>query len=404
MSLLQFNSVLITPYTELIDSAQKLSSHRGGPHWPHFPQQLAVRHCRAGHPIDDEPLEPSTIPINLSGTFAWGGALVNHFGHQIADFSMRLGPTLLEFPTARFIFAVRKGKSVKSYDDLPEFFKGILQWFNISPDRLHVVDRPTVVERLVVAPQAEQLLCANGPDDQYLDYLDELIRTKRFDHAKNGIVYVSRAGQRSRFAGEGYIEQILMSIGVRVVRPENLKLEEQLRQYLSADLLVFSEGSAIHAVQLIGRCLSKVVVLLRRSDIPSKTKGNGIWKPVLQKRSKSVECSRIFLGQLYPKTLSGFDATWLGLSIISEEALFSELSVILGDASYAAAFKKKWHTAVFKDECRRDIIEWLSDLSTDSSALVAPSASLILNQLEELGLSSLKGDAEQILRMNAEAE
>ena len=112
-------------------------------------------------------------------------------------------------------------------------------------DRVRILAGPVIADDLLVAPQAEQIN-GPGPSDEYLDALDELTVRRLGQPARHGIVYVSRAGMQARFAGEGYLEGALARAGVRILRPERMSLRVQLRAYLSAEQLIFAEGSAIH--------------------------------------------------------------------------------------------------------------------------------------------------------------
>ena len=64
-----------------------------------------------------------------------------------------------------------------------------------------------------------------------------------------------------RIAGEPYLEDVLRRSWVRVLRPETVPLAEQLRNYRAATDIVFAEGSALHALQLLGRVDADVAVL-----------------------------------------------------------------------------------------------------------------------------------------------
>ena len=111
--ILTFRDVLVTPYSDLLSvsripgrrrDAARRPVHRGGPHWPDFDTQHEARHCRRGEPVNDEP-EWQPSGERLRGRWAWAGPISSHFGHQIIDFSMRLGPTLAQDGEARFLFA-----------------------------------------------------------------------------------------------------------------------------------------------------------------------------------------------------------------------------------------------------------------------------------------------------------
>ena len=69
----------------------------GGPIWPDFAMQTAVRHCRGGLPVDAEPMGLPTTD-ELDQPAVWGGFLDKSFGHFVAEHTPRLPCALRERP------------------------------------------------------------------------------------------------------------------------------------------------------------------------------------------------------------------------------------------------------------------------------------------------------------------
>lgn len=117
------------------------------------------------------------------------------------------------------------------------------------------------------APQQEQLADV-PPSPEYLDILSRNAAINLdYPAGNNKRIYVSRAGQqRGIIAGEAYIEDFLNTRGYIVIRPENHTLREQLTLYQNASELIFSEGSALHALQLLGHLHCRIMVLVRRPN------------------------------------------------------------------------------------------------------------------------------------------
>ena len=65
-------------------------------------------------------------------------------------------------------------------------------------------------------------------------------------------------------AGESYLTQLLMQLGVPVLDPMQVSLTAQLASYAGAKTLIFAEGSALHGRQLLGHVDQVMVVLNRR--------------------------------------------------------------------------------------------------------------------------------------------
>lgn len=65
----------------------------GGPIWPDWDNRDVERHCRNGKPVDRRPAEALTDETCDIDNAFWCGFVDQHFGHQIADFMMRVIPT-----------------------------------------------------------------------------------------------------------------------------------------------------------------------------------------------------------------------------------------------------------------------------------------------------------------------
>ena len=344
-----FDDILILPFTQLLEAWKPGgATHCGGPLWPDWDRQIAVRHCRRGRPVDVPP-----VPLPAVETFpepvAWGGAIVRHFGHQIAEFSMRLLPTLREWPGAVFAFAVKPEFGIVSLDAVPPFFSEVLAWFGTSPDRIRIVSRPTLASRLVVAPQAEQFGPFHGeigPAADHRDAVDELVGRRLAAVTRRGTVYVSRAGQRWHFAGEAALERALARAGVEVFRPEEHPLAEQLRTYAGAERLLFAEGSAVHSLQLLGRGLGDVAVILRRP-------GAAMARPSLEPRVRNLAYLDFGVRFAHGLEPTGAVAKNAALSVLDETLLVAGLERL------GISVAPHWDTRHWRETSELDARQWL---------------------------------------------
>ncbi len=378
---LLFRDIMISPFDELLDNPTGGAIHRGGPHWSNFAQQRTARHCRYGSPVDAIPRVITADRQRLDEMAAWGGPIVRHFGHQVADFSMRLLGTAMKHPGVPMVFSSHPRMRITSVQDVPGFVRDVWEWCGISHQDILVVTEPTEARELVVEPQAEQI--GHGPDHRHLDMLDDLTLQRLGTVDPIPAVYVSRAGVRARFAGEAYIEQVLTASGVTVVRPETLPLSEQLRLYASAQRLIVAEGSALHATQLLGRCLGDVSVIVRRS-------GKRIAEASVAPRARSLTYRDATVGVIHGVEVSGEPATGSGLSILDPEVFVESLTQVVPEVSIH-----------FRDESYRhardlDIITWFDE--TPRRWAVNPgSAAQLLGTLRAAGLGHLEPHAKRVL-------
>ena len=377
-ALLTFRDVPIMPYTALLEPGPAgLIFHQGGPLWPDWERQTVARFRHTGRPVD---LPPDSAPIEdaIDGTIAWGGPICPHFGHQIADFSTRLLPTLDQWPEATFAFAGGPRARIEEPMQAPRFFREILGWYGIPLDRVRIITRPTLARSLLVAPQAEiQGIAEVAP--RHLDMLDAISERHLGRQKHQGTVYVSRAGQTVRFAGEGELEVALSRAGVTTIRPESFPLREQLETYASADRLLFAEGSALHALQLLGRGIGEVHVLRRR---PASIYGMRL--SFLEPRARQVvihDHQPVLIHALRP---SGRPLHAKGMTVLDEGRLlagFDDLGIPL---------RRHWSSSRYRAACESDLRQWLGHTCTPEQLSIPGSADSIRASLDASGFGNLR--------------
>jgi hypothetical protein len=368
---LEFRDVVVSPFTDLLDSWLGGLDHKGGPAWPDWDSQTTARHCQHGHPVDVEP-DPVTPVATIDGPIAWGGPVVCHFGHQVGDFSMRLLPTAHALPGVPIAFA--SSPRQKAVGAPPDYFWGILDWVGIPRGAAFFVSEPTLVRRLCVLPQAEQI-GGPGPDAATLDTLDDLVDRRLGKVAHRDMIYVSRAAQVARFASEQYLEQALAAAGVTVIRPEDFSLGsiDLLPAYASADVLIFAEGSALHAMQFLGRGLGDVVIINRRHR-PRRPFGRSSLEPRVRSLSY-VDATRALIHPLRP---DGIPARSFGITVLDPQRLLEALT------PFVPALHLDFHA--YEQAQRDDVLRWLAML--DPKWISSPeSMEHLLTTIKDAGIA-----------------
>lgn len=337
----KFSNVLVVPYTELLGIRSYAPLHRGGPIWPDWELRTFERHRHTNRMFDDEPVGLEPVRHDQSGNAFWGGPVCGHIGHQIADFSMRLLASRIVDPNARLIFATKAKFLPRAW------FEGILDWFEIAAENCQLVREPTEFLELSVVAQQETIPWG-GPSGEYLDHLDRLVEKKRLQPLFQGLViYVSRGGQRARFAGETYLESAIHAAGGVVFRPELHPLPEQVSAYIGASRLIFAEGSALHVCQLAGRQFASIDVLTRREN--SKMAAAS-----LRPRARNLRYIDALRGNVHGLNPRGDPARGSGLAILHEGRIMDYF------ASISLDLKPHWDHAEFERVMQKDIQAWLS--------------------------------------------
>lgn len=353
---MEFENTLVVPFTHLLGGHDaKGKCHVGGPIWTDWDKQISARHCRGGVPCDAQPLS-TTSSLIITEPTVWAGPIAWMFGHQVADFSTRIARSIDQWPKANILFGVPPKCEYWSFHQLPGFFREIVAWFGIPMERLKLLKQPAVFRKLFVTPQGEQL-GGPGPDEKYLDRLDSIVN-KKFS-LKNGTgapLYVSRAAQIGRVAGENYLEGVLLRTGCSVIRPEALPLDAQLSAYINAERLIFSEGSAVHGVQLMGRLNKPIDIIQRRP-------GSRIANYSLGKRTPSLRYHNVIRQMVSGLWRDGVPALDVGIAIPHEEALISFFE------SLGLPVSRAWSTACFQEAVSSDVCRWVEgELASPRSA------------------------------------
>ena len=338
-----FYDIPVVPFSSVLAGPMGGAEHLGGPIWPDWDNRTFERHCRDQKPIDLKPeLTQEIAPFALDHAF-WGGPIANHFGHQIADFSMRILPSRFVDPNAKLVFSA-------NLLEPPQWFHEILRWAEVGAYDVFFAKKAHQFDALSVCEQPEQLWMTQ-PAKEHLDMMDSFIHNKQLNLKPiSQPVYISRAGlnvTKASFAGERYLEHCINQSGGYVFRPELSPLEDQLKLYLRARELIFAEGSAIHACQLLGRFTANVDVLSRNENF-------NIISPIISNRANSYRNVYAVKHVICGLTLSGQENVWNTVSIFDLEKLHDYFK------SKGLNISKCWNMDAYIDEVIKDVLTWVN--------------------------------------------
>jgi len=313
LTMQRYCDILISPVAQLLASPGGGREHCAGPVYPDFEQQGAARHCRGNGPIDHcPPVPPPAQPIPvLDETLLWGGCLVAHFGHFTAEFIHRLLPSVQACPDLRILYVTSPGEASKPW---PAFIQAIFEYLGVA-DRILVLDRYTRVKTLLVMPQQECLGGRHAPSAEYLAQLRarQALLPAVPAQQEGGVLFVSRGRVGKGLLAEWALDEFFESLGAKIFHPELHSLEAQLAAYLSHASVVFSEGSALHGLQLLGSVPADVAVLVRR---PGR-----FGEVFLTPRVRSLRYVSVNGPAVYCESMDGHEARWDGLVFIETSQL-----------------------------------------------------------------------------------
>jgi hypothetical protein len=393
MAFLSFTHAYVRSFRDvLVHSTQEMRDpdgafFRGGPAWPRFATQILARHCRGAipRPIDARPLpawpewpyfdprflavfwpqlglgpnlplrarheavarlaaDHAPLPGQLTDRLEaaiWCGPVHLHFGETIAAWGMRIAGSARIGGGLPLLFSA---PPLRGIEPRP-FFWDMLDHLRVDRRRVLLIRAPTRVDRLYVIPQAERLY-GGGPHPRHLALLDEITADRTIERDIDHL-FVSRAAMPDgRFAGESHLEEALAAAGATVFRPETTDLHAQLRLYRRARVLIFSEGSALHALQLLGHLGSDLFVLVRRP-------GYRIAARTLRPRARSLRYIEP-KGLVHGVSRSGHPMRRGGITVLDEARLIAGLEAAGIDLA------GHWNSTAYAERRDADIAAWVT--------------------------------------------
>ncbi|MEV8182914.1 glycosyltransferase 61 family protein [Specibacter sp. NPDC078692] len=207
------------------------------------------------------------LPAYFSGTYIYLGPLHRHFGHFVTESMTRIWYSLLATSPDLELVVLPEVDSIADrdsfcFDNLQSWQKDIFRYF--GTERLHFVRSMSIFENLIV-PQQGGILFSESHSETYLG----ILTARRIEMLGKAAVKAKVFYQRpenvptGKVAGEEYIATFLSTCGYLAVFPEKLSGAEQIQIAATASKAISTQGSALHAFNLLGRNGVDVLVLQR---------------------------------------------------------------------------------------------------------------------------------------------
>lgn len=214
-----------------------------------------------GHLVSGE-----TLPV-VNGRYMYLGPIHQHFGHFITETMTRVWLYLSAGHTDLRVLAMPEVDSVEDrenfrFDSLEDWQKEIFGYFGITD--MEFVTRGAVYEELLVPQQAGILFSDYHPAEYR-----ELLTTHKNSYfgtlMPDQKVFYRRPRRDvgGKFAGESYLSDFLGLFGYSSVYSDELSGMEQLRLAASCRRVISSQGSALHAFNLLGNSAVDCLVVQR---------------------------------------------------------------------------------------------------------------------------------------------
>jgi hypothetical protein len=215
-----------------------------------------------GQFIEDSLLErgrPAELqkPVeHLSDTYIYGGCFFGHFGHFIWESLSRLY-TIRQCKNYPILF-------ISSDDGYLDGYREFFKLLGIN-NEIHLVKLPTSVENLVYSHPGSTIAPPHITDEQ----MNALKYYYFNDKNSNEKIWLSRSKLLvGTIINESTIEKILAKIGYKIIHPEILSLQEQIRLISTSDIVAGFDGSQFYTVLFATEISGKFHIFNRRPKIP----------------------------------------------------------------------------------------------------------------------------------------
>lgn len=226
----------------------------------------AMSYRAASRPTTFQPEFPRADEIKdqIQGTILFGGLAYAHFGHALCESTARLWAvdafdgkidSILFFPKKKLTWPLRSLAQLRP----------ILQSLGDLPP-VTAINKPTRVERLIIAPQAFGVNDMIGGSPEFRDFVDRRWRERVKPNGPEKL-YISRTeiySKRGRPLLEERIEDNLRAEGFTIFHPQQHDLQTQLEHYKAAKVIVSTDNSALHLAAFVVNPDTKVAILVRR--------------------------------------------------------------------------------------------------------------------------------------------
>lgn len=197
--------------------------------------------------------EPVPATVHLTGTYVYGGVLIDQWGHFILE-------TL-----SRAWFWRDCGAPLVLHCERPALApwqSALLDALGRPRGTIHLIDRPTSFDRLLV-PQAGYVISSFFHETQALALG---LRPWRPVAGRRVWISRSRLGERAlgTFANEEQVEEALAGAGWVIAHPQQLDVEAQIRLFAEAEHVAGIEGSALHSLLLVHGFRGRVSIVPRK--------------------------------------------------------------------------------------------------------------------------------------------
>lgn len=201
---------------------------------------------------------PKIPPVQRDETVVFGGIMYGHYGHTLIDGMSRMWWFVRNQDTPyKLVFVVMPGESSEQACKL-------LSLAGLTPERYEVITSPTQFSKVIVPDEAIHSLegYVNVAWPSFFDLVARRCSELSTIETHEKLYLTRTALERCDGVGEEYYERFFASQGYRIVSPEQLPLQDQIKLYAGADSIACTMGTLSHAA-VFAREGAELACLLR---------------------------------------------------------------------------------------------------------------------------------------------
>lgn len=202
----------------------------------------------------------------IEGSVMYLGVLFGHYGHFLLESLSRWWPLInSENRPQRFLFHLYNGdKTILKKSFVSKF----LSCFGIEHDKIIYSSRPVKIDHLLLPEPVFR------NRSYYYDYyrniflfVNDILGSNCCKITEQPLYFSRSLVEKRAIANENKLENLLLANDFKVVHPQNLSLEEQIRVINQHKYILGFSGSAMHNV--VFSTSSKVMIHITMNDINS---------------------------------------------------------------------------------------------------------------------------------------
>ena len=289
--------------------------------------------------ITDSYKAPEKDIVYIDETVLYGGTLIEHPGHLIAEcFADRLW-WLVQNPDSDIRIAIEIIWNNDVYTDGKfSFVMQFLEAFGISEDRLIIIKVPTKFKKIIIPDQSSIPSFYCFPYEFTSEYIKPFRRiTERLTPGNYKKIYLTHSKEKKEnFIGEDYFIDFFAKKGFEIIHPEDYTIKEKAELMYGADEVVTLDGTNnLYAV--FCKPTVKLTVLTRKMHY---------WNTPLQQIVEALGIKDLYLVNVSGNFLDNFSGSYRENDTFNDFQNFA-LGIVL---AYATREFKKYVADIYNEE------------------------------------------------------